>query len=165
MVEYDPSWPETFQRLRDQIASALGDLAVRIEHVGSTAVPGLAAKPIVDMDVVVASRAEVPAAIERLAPLGYLHQGDMGIAGREAFLAPWDAPRHHLYLCASDNVQLQLHLQLRNYLRTHPAAAQEYAALKRTLAERYEHDREAYTEAKTAMVEDLLGRAADEAGP
>jgi len=161
VVEYDPAWRETFQRLRDQIASALGDLAVRIEHVGSTAVPGLAAKPIVDMDVVVASRAEVPAAIERLAPLGYLHQGDMGIPGREAFLAPWDAPRHHLYLCASDNLQLQLHLRLRDYLRTHPEAAHEYAALKQTLAERYEHDREAYTEAKTEMVEDLLDRAAE----
>ncbi len=138
---------------------ALGDLAVRIEHVGSTAVPGLAAKPVIDMDVVVASRAEVPMAIERLSRLGYLHQGDMGVAGREAFLAPWDAVRHHLYLCAEDNLQLQLHLQLRDYLRTHPAAAQEYAALKRTLAERYEHDREAYTEAKTEMVEELLGRA------
>jgi len=159
VVEYDPSWPETFQRLGDQVALALGDLAIRIEHVGSTAVPGLAAKPVIDMDVVVASRAEVPAAIERLAPLGYLHQGDMGIAGREVFLAPWDAPRHHLYLCAADNLQLQLHLRLRDYLRTHPEAAQEYAALKRTLADRYEHDREAYTEAKTAMVEDLLSRA------
>jgi GrpB-like predicted nucleotidyltransferase (UPF0157 family) len=80
------------------------------------------------MDVVVASRAEVPMAIERLSRLGYLHQGDMGVAGREAF-RPWDAVRHHLYLCAEDNLQLQLHLQLRDYLRTHPAAAQEYAAL------------------------------------
>jgi GrpB-like predicted nucleotidyltransferase (UPF0157 family) len=78
IVDYDPSWPSTFEQLRDRLAATLGRLAVAIEHVGSTAVPGLAAKPIIDLDVVIADRGDLPAVIQRLRPLGYQLEGDLG---------------------------------------------------------------------------------------
>jgi GrpB-like predicted nucleotidyltransferase (UPF0157 family) len=93
IVDYDPSWPATFEQLRDRLAATLGRLAVAIEHVGSTAVPGLAAKPIIDLDVVIADRIDLPAVIQRLRTLGYLHEGDLGVPGREAFTTPAGAPR------------------------------------------------------------------------
>src|SRR5258705_12320222 len=85
VVDYDPRWPTRFETLRARIVAALGSLADSIEHVGSTSVPGLAAKPIIDIDVLVVSAIDVPEAIERLALLGYLHRGNLGIDGREAF--------------------------------------------------------------------------------
>src|SRR5262245_23285042 len=84
LVDYDPRWPDLCEQLRAAVAEVLGDLVVIVEHVGSTAVPGLAAKPIIDIDVVVPSLADIPEAIRRLAILGYVHRGDLGIPGREA---------------------------------------------------------------------------------
>ena len=128
-------------------------------HVGSTAVPGLAAKPIIDLDVVVASRDEVPRAIEALDRLGYAHRGDLGVPGREAFRGPATVPGHHLYLCAADSSELRRHLAFRDHLRSHPGSAAEYARLKRDLAARHQGDREAYTRGKTAFVEEILRAA------
>src|SRR5579862_585811 len=85
IVDYDPSWPTLFETLRSRLLLVVGDIADSIEHVGSTAVPGLAAKPIIDIDVVVEADTDVSLAIERLAVLGYQHRGDLGIEGREAF--------------------------------------------------------------------------------
>ena len=160
IAEYDPGWAAFFAARRDAIAAALGPLAQRIEHVGSTSVPGLAAKPIVDMDVVIAARDDLAPVIERLSGLGYLHEGDLGVAGREAFAAPEGLPRHHLYVCAADSRELARHLAFRDYLRAHPEAVRAYAELKRSLAARQRDDREAYTSAKTEFVEQVLTRAA-----
>src|SRR4051812_15415298 len=100
LVDYDPDWPIVFARLRDRLRNCLGDLEVVIEHIGSTAIPGVAAKPIIDMDVAVATDADVAIAIKRIETLGYVHRGDLGIPGREAMQPPQDLPRHHLYVCA-----------------------------------------------------------------
>jgi GrpB-like predicted nucleotidyltransferase (UPF0157 family) len=166
IVEYDPQWPVTFDQLKQVLAEKLGDLALGIEHVGSTAVPGLAAKPIIDQVVIIRSREQLPAVIDRLAELGYDHRGDLGIAGREAFGrreedVPWDGtgrawPVQHLYVCAQDNRELHRELCFRDHLRAHPEVAAEYAALKRALARRFRHDRAAYTEGKTSFVERIL---------
>jgi GrpB-like predicted nucleotidyltransferase (UPF0157 family) len=158
VVDYDPVWPRIFEALRERVRAALGGLAVAVEHVGSTAVPGLGAKPIIDLDVVVAAT-DVPEAIRRLAGIGYKHQGDLGISGRDAFEPPPDAPPHHLYLCPPDGAELRRHLLFRDYLRTHPEAAREYEALKRSLTERLAGDREAYTEAKTGFIARILEQA------
>jgi GrpB-like predicted nucleotidyltransferase (UPF0157 family) len=163
VVDADPSWPVTFRTIRDRVLSVLGDLAVAVEHVGSTAVPGLAAKPVVDLDVVVPSRADVLAAIDRLARIGYVHQGDLGVAGREAFDRPAGTPPHHLYVCVRDGVEHRRHVVFRDHLRAHPKDAAAYAALKRDAARRCRDDRAAYTDAKTAFVEEILRRA-DAAG-
>jgi GrpB-like predicted nucleotidyltransferase (UPF0157 family) len=156
VVAYDPRWPAVFEHLRDRVAGVLGPLALRVEHVGSTSVPGLPAKPIIDLDVVIADRMDLPAAIEPLATLGYEHIGDLGIAGREAFTTPPGIPPHHLYVCAADNAELSRHLTFRDFLRGHPDTAREYGELKLSLAERYRDDRLGYTEAKSAFVEAVL---------
>ncbi|MHB8947343.1 MAG: GrpB family protein, partial [Bacillota bacterium] len=135
------------------------DLAVAIKQVGGTAVPGLAAKPIIDIDVVVGSAADVPAAIERLAAIGYVHEGEKGIPGREAFRWPAGEARHHLYVMTQGCPELRRHLVFRAYLRAHPDAVREYGELKRRLAERFRDDREAYTEGKTEFVDRVLKRA------
>ncbi|MDP9868784.1 MULTISPECIES: GrpB family protein [Streptosporangium] len=97
IVPYDPCWLEMFAAIRDPIAHRLGSLAQRIEHVGSTAVPGLPAKPIIDIDVVINTRDDLPAVIKNLRLLGYHHEGNGNIPGREAFTSPADTPSHHLY--------------------------------------------------------------------
>ncbi len=168
VVEYDPQWPLEFDRLKKVISHTLGELAEGIEHVGSTAVPGLAAKPILDVDVIIRSRKQLPTVVSKLAGLGYVHVGDLGIAGREAFerLGP-DAPRagtgrlwmeHHLYVCARNSRELSRHLRFRDHLIQNPQVRDEYAALKRALALQFRNEREAYTEAKTSFVEDVLAR-------
>lgn len=161
IVPYDPAWPSTFAMLRERLAAALGDLAVGIEHVGSTAVPGLAAKPIVDVDVVIRHADALGQAVERLRGLGYEHLGDLGVVGRDAFRAPAGLPRHHLYVLASGAPALQAHLTLRDALRDDPELAAAYAALKLDLAARYGRDRDSYAEGKSAFVRTVLLRERD----
>ncbi|HWT04209.1 MAG TPA: GrpB family protein [Xanthomonadales bacterium] len=156
VVPYDPAWPATFALLRDRIAPVLGELAVGIEHVGSTAVPGLDAKPIIDVDVVIRHADDLPAVAARLQTLGYTQLGDLGIIGREAFRATADLPRHHLYVCAAGDATLQAHLSLRDALRADDDLACHYASLKRDLAERHRDDRDAYSEGKSAFVASVL---------
>jgi GrpB-like predicted nucleotidyltransferase (UPF0157 family) len=145
------------------LTAGLGDTAVAIEHVGSTAVPGLAAKPVIDIDVVIDTERRLDEAITRLAALGYTHEGDLGVVGRAAFRAPPDAPPHHLYVVVARNDAHSQHIALRDYLRTHPVDAGRYGDLKRSLAERHRNDRAAYTEAKSGMVRELLARAGSRA--
>jgi len=159
VVDYDPSWPATFETLRAPVAGALEDLVAAIEHIGSTAVPGLAAKPIIDIDVLLKSAAGLPLAIGRLASLGYIHRGDLGVAGREAFATPPGLPAHHLYVCPPENQQYLHHLALRNYLRVNPSEAVAYGNLKRSLAARFRENRTCYTEGKSEFIEALLQRA------
>jgi GrpB-like predicted nucleotidyltransferase (UPF0157 family) len=154
--EYDPRWPELFCELRDGLPAGLRMRARSIEHVGSTAVPGLAAKPIIDIDVVVADEADVAEAIAMLAAAGYPHKGDAGVPGRAAFDQPQHLPEHHLYVCVEGAGPLVAHLRLRDHLRANPDTAGEYAALKRELAAAYGDDREGYTEAKAAFIEAVL---------
>src|SRR5215469_6087174 len=103
VVEYDPRWPDVFLSIAEPVQAAFGERLVSIDHVGSTSVPGCAAKPIIDLDVVIRSEGDVRWAIERLALIGYRHQGDLGVPGREAFDAPDWAPRQHLYLVVEGN--------------------------------------------------------------
>ncbi len=156
VVPYDPAWPAAFERLRAHLAAVLGELAVGIEHVGSTAVPGLDAKPIVDVDVVIRHSDDLSETTTRLAALGYAYLGDLGIMGREAFRAPADLPRHHLFVCASGAAVLQAHLTLRDALRGDAELAASYGALKRELAERYRDDRDSYAEGKTPFITSVL---------
>src|SRR5262245_21423390 len=96
VADYDCEWPLAFEQLAEPVREAVADLGAQVEHVGSTAVPGLAAKPIIDVDVVLSSADDMPAAIERLRSLGYVYQGDKGIEGRDAFMWPPNARPHHL---------------------------------------------------------------------
>lgn len=157
--DYDPRWPEQFELLRSRILPVLGALASAIEHVGSTAVPGLAAKPIIDIDVLLHSAVSLPEAIRRLGTLGYEHRGDLGVPGREAFRCPPDEIPHHLYVHGPDSREFIRHITFRNYMRANPEDAQAYERLKRTFAQKYQHDRQAYNQAKTEFVETIVRRA------
>jgi GrpB-like predicted nucleotidyltransferase (UPF0157 family) len=156
--DYDPLWPERFEILRARISTALGPLAAAIEH-GSTAVPGLAAKPIIDLDILLRSDADLAPAIGALASLGYEHQGDLGIPGREAFRAPRSNFPQHVYACLPSSAEYIRHLAFRDHLRIHPEDATAYADLKRTLTAHSSADRDAYTRGKTEFVEGILLRA------
>ena len=162
--EYDPLWAEQFETLRSRIAPALGRLAAAIEHVGSTAVAGLAAKPIIDIDVLLRGRDDLAPAVKKLYSLGYLHRGDLGIPGRESFRAPLDDVPHHLYLCLPQCREFDRHIAFRDYLRTHPDDVVAYARLKRQLAARHRTHRDAYTQAKAEFVNLILQRANSDRG-
>lgn len=160
--DYDPRWPERFEDLRQRLAPHVADLAVSIEHVGSTAVPRCAAKPIIDLDIVVPEEAVMPELISRLAGQGYRHEGDLGIRGREAFQAPPAIPEHHLYAVVAGSKPHLDHVLLRDYLRQRPDEVQRYSALKVALAHRLPADSEgraAYSAAKSALVEELVAKS------
>lgn len=164
VVDYDPVWPVQFRSLRGKIASVLRLMASAIEHVGSTSVVGLAAKPIIDIDVLLSSSSYLSSAIDRLATLGYVHQGDLGIKDREAFRSPLGAVPQHLYVCPPHSIEFRRHMALRNYLRTHPIDAAQYGELKRSLALRFRDDREAYLAGKSEFVTTLTSRALSQLG-
>ena len=156
--DYDQRWPHLFEMLSSQIAAVLNELAVSIEHVGSTAVPGLAAKPVIDIDVLLRSSPDLPVAIRRLGELGYEHRGNLSVSGREAFRAKDEGVRHHLYVCPPESREYRRHIAFRNYLREHGADADDYAVLKRELARKFDSDRDAYNQAKSQFVERILQR-------
>jgi len=159
VVPYDPEWPAVFGGVRERADAALAGLPHVTEHVGSTAVPGLAAKPIVDVDVVVPESGLVAAAVQALGRAGWRPEGDLGIAGREAFTPPGDGPYHHLYVVVAGSVPHRDHTDLRDFLRSNPAAAARYADRKRELAPLLRTDRAAYTEGKAALIAELLAEA------
>lgn len=160
IADYDPAWAGQFAEIAGLIRAAFasGPL-IAVEHIGSTAVMGLAAKPIIDIDVVVPSRSDVPNAVARLATLCYTHQGDLGISGREAFERPPRSTPHHLYLCVCGNTEYCRHVTFRDYLRDHCDEAKRYEASKRDLAAQFPHDRTAYSAGKSEFVEAALQKA------
>jgi GrpB-like predicted nucleotidyltransferase (UPF0157 family) len=160
VVAADPAWPRSFRFLAERVEAALGEVVNCVEHVGSTAVPRLASKPIVDLDVVVASVEDVRKAIDGLDTLGYRHVGTLGIPGREAFLWPPGERRHHLYVVVAGSEIHHRHIVFREYLRANPDMARLYDALKRRLAHEYCHDRLAYTRHKSPFIEAVMAYAA-----
>ncbi|HAS46200.1 MAG TPA: GrpB family protein [Microscillaceae bacterium] len=170
VVDYDPAWAEQFEVLHKVLSKHLGSDFLAIEHVGSTSVKGLKAKPIIDLDIVIADNDEVrDRVIEKLDQLGYVHRGDLGIKGREAFKRPTDqvpeTPEnktwfvHHLYVCKEGNLGLQNHLLFRDYLRAHPEEVKIYGDLKQTLAEKFPYDIDAYIDGKTDFITRILALA------
>ncbi|RAR45867.1 GrpB family protein [Paenibacillus sp. MDMC362] len=168
--EYNPEWPKMFQEIQAILALTLGTDALSIEHVGSTSVPGLAAKPILDIDVVIESMKSLPAVIAKLETLGYNHQGDLGVEGREAFdrkdeYVPYSEEislkmTQHLYVCHRDCQELYRHITFRDTLINNPELVQEYASSKKELAIIFRNDRKAYTEGKSDFVQRVLKQVA-----
>lgn len=154
MVGYDKQWVEWFGEIRAALPERL-----LVEHVGSTAVPGLAAKPIVDVDVVVRSESEVTAAIAAITDRGWTHQGNLGIPAREAFTGRSDLPPHHLYLVVAGSQPHLDHVDLRDHLRAHPLDAARYGALKLGLGPLLAEDRDAYLAGKSELIAELLATA------
>ena len=155
--EHDEAWEKSFREIEREIRDALGELALRIEHVGSTSVPGLAAKPVIDLDVVVRDGEALREAIRRLGAIGYEHEGDLGIPGREAFRyeGKEHLQKHHLYVCPEGSAELRRHVAFRDYLRSHPEAVKEYGRIKREGAARYPYDIDGYIAHKAPFIESV----------
>ena len=153
IVPYDPNWPDRFAKERDRILSAIGSLTLAIEHTGSTSVPGLAAKPVIDMVLTISELNSADMAIGRLEQIGYEYRPIGDLPGR-LFLRRFVEGERRFHLSLSEpNSRFWIdHLAFRDYLQTHPEAANAYAALKLDLAERYRLDRGSYTEGKSAFI-------------
>ncbi|PDZ71351.1 GrpB family protein [Bacillus pseudomycoides] len=160
IMSYNPEWKMEFKKIKIMIESYIGDLILRIEHVGSTSVEGLAAKPIIDIDVVIESYDLLPDIIERLEKEGYHHQGDLGVEGREAFQINNEDNfmKYHLYVCPKDGKGYLEHVALRDYLSANEGARKEYEELKYRLAENYRYNIDGYCEAKTDFVKGILNK-------
>lgn len=158
IVEYDPVWPERFEREATAIRAVMDDEIVDLEHIGSTSVPGLPAKPTIDLLLAVETFAPLDHYSVLLDPLGYKHQPHVNDAERLFF---WKgAPRvYHLHIVEYATWEYHRHLLFRDYLRTHPDTAANYAALKRDLAQQYAHDRLGYTNAKGNFINATVERA------
>ena len=153
VLPYDKAWKTAFDAIKTEVEVALGGLAIAVEHVGSTAVEGMSAKPCIDLDVVIADYGVLSEAVARLATIGYVHEGNLGIEGREAFDYK-DKPhlyKHHLYVCPRDSRELHRHVVFRDYLRAHPEAAARYSVVKEEAARLYPHDIDGYIDRKSVV--------------
>ena len=160
IVDYDLEWPGLADAELRAIQAALGDIAVRVEHVGSTAVPGLAAKPILDLQLSVEAIEPRDRYVEPLERLGYLFVPAPESPDYHLFAKPAERPRtRHLHMCAAGSEHEHRHIAMRDFLRAHPDEAARYEALKRDVAARHPQDRLAYIEGKEEYVSALERRA------
>ena len=158
VVDYDPRWPLLFEEESRRVADALGDAVAEVEHIGSTAVPGLAAKPIVDMLVGLRTRELPPAAIEAMDELGYEFLGENGIPGRLFFRK--GRPRsHHVHAVLVGSDLWERHLAFRDYLRAHAGEAEAYAQFKLKLVGDVGGHRDSYVDGKETYAAGLEQRA------
>lgn len=157
VLPYDEQWKKDFHNIKAELTGALGKFALRIEHVGSTSVQGLSAKPIIDIDVVIKDYTVLREVVCALEKIGYRHEGNLGIVGREAF--KYDGKehlrKHHLYVCPEDSPELKRHIAFRDYLQTHPDAMREYSHIKEEGAKLYPYDIEGYIEHKSPFIEKI----------
>ena len=157
VVPYDETWKLAFVEIKKELEQAIGDLIVGIEHVGSTSVEGLSAKPCIDIDVIIRDYSIFDSAVSRLADIGYTHEGDLGIQDREAFKYS-DKPhlhKHHLYVCPQRSQELKRHITFRDFLRSNPEAARKYGSTKETAARLFPDNIEKYIEYKSPCIEEL----------
>lgn len=159
VVPYDPAWPRLFREEAARFRAVLGDVAVRIDHIGSTAVPGLAAKAIIDVQISVAALDPVDVFRLPLERLGYVFRADNPERTKRYFREPPGTRRTHVHVRQRGSWNEQFALLFRDYLRTHPAAASRYADLKWALARRYGADRQSYVDAKQPCIWAMMAEA------
>ena len=155
VLRYDPAWAKEFAQIRDRLSMRLAGSIEGIEHVGSTSVRGLAAKPIIDIDIVIGEEAELHIINEMLVELGYSFEGDKGIAGRESYRYEGEEPlfRHHLYVCRKGSQELNRHIRFRDYLRSNTQDLTEYSKVKAEAAEMFPEDIDGYMAWKAPVIE------------
>lgn len=160
VAPYDPAWPARFEAEAATIRAALGDTLIGIEHIGSTSVPGLAAKPIIDLLPLVRDTSDLDGKIGAMAAIGYLPRGEFGLPGRRYFIKGTAHTRSvHAHAYQADHPEVERHLAFRDYLRTHAEARAAYAALKIDLAQRHPTDIVAYMEGKDSLIKRLEAQA------
>nr|WP_288916818.1 GrpB family protein [uncultured Lachnoanaerobaculum sp.] len=157
--KWNPKWKDEFERIVDSLGEDVIYNSVKIEHVGSTSVEGLSAKPIIDLDIVIENdKFEI---IKRLLnDKGYKHEGDLGIEGREAFSysGKEELMTHHLYVCTKDSEELFKHITFRDFLKNNSDLASEYSKVKEQAAVLYPDDIDKYMEFKSEIIEKIYKR-------
>jgi GrpB-like predicted nucleotidyltransferase (UPF0157 family) len=161
VVPYDPQWPRRFALLGRLLRDALGGVAVRIDHIGSTAVVGLAAKPVIDIQISVAALEPVNPFREPLERGGFVYRANNTERTKRYFREPPGEPRTHIHVRQAGSFSEQFALLFRDYLRVHPDQGAAYGRLKRRLAAEFPHDRAAYTDAKVPFFWEVIRRADD----
>lgn len=158
VVPYNPEWKNEFLRIKAMIEDCIGDLIISVDHVGSTAIEGLASKPIIDIDVVIDSYDIFPSIVDRFALIGFEHEGNLGVEGREAFKRNFidEFMPYHMYVCPKDGKGHLEHVAFRDYLKNHPEEAEGYGRLKMQLAEQYPNDINSYVTSKYSFVQNIL---------
>ncbi|SFG33100.1 GrpB domain, predicted nucleotidyltransferase, UPF0157 family [Halobacillus alkaliphilus] len=159
LSSYHPEWPVLFEREQRLIAEILGENVLGIEHIGSTAIPGLQAKPIIDIMAGVRSLASYDSYIPHLSTIGYMYVPKPELVDRRFFKKEKEAQTFHLHLCEFGEKEWEEKLLFRNYLRQHSKAVEEYNSLKLRLANRYSNDRPAYTKSKGAFISSIIQKA------
>ncbi len=157
VMPYDKTWKSSFEEIKAEIEKVIGDLIVGIEHVGSTSVESLSAKPCIDIDVIIKDYSVFNDVVNKLATIGYIHKGNLGIKDREAFKYD-DKPhlqKHHLYVCPQHSEELHRHITFRDFLRENPEAARKYSLVKETAAQLFPDDIDKYIEYKSPYIEEL----------
>ena len=157
VLPYDKAWEIAFEEIKKEIEAAINDLIIGVEHVGSTSVVGMSAKPCIDIDVIIKDYSVFEAVKSRLEAIGYLHEGDLGIQDREAFKYS-DKPhlqKHHLYVCPQYSKELNRHITFREFLKSNPEAAKKYSSIKETAARLLPNDIDRYIEYKSPCIEEL----------
>lgn len=158
LARHDPRWLAGAADEGGRIVTACSPVVIRVEHIGSTSVPGLIAKPVLDLMPLVKSFDEGFACVGPMRALGYWYAGEFGIAGRHLFIK--GSPRtHHAHMLVEGSIEARRHLAVRDVLRTRPEAVARYAALKDDLAARFGDDREGYANAKSAFMRELFDLA------
>ena len=160
VVPYDPHWPALYRREAALISAAFGHELIAIHHIGSTSIPGMSAKPIIDIMPLVRDIERVDALNPAMQQLGYVAKGENDIPGRRYFVKANDEQRtHHVHTYALGNPEIARHLDFRDYLIAHPAEAQQYAHLKLALAAQFPHDIDSYVAGKDSFIKQMLEHA------
>lgn len=157
VTPYDKAWKTAFEEIKVEIESVIGDLIIGIEHVGSTSVEGLSAKPCIDIDVIIKDYSVFNAVVKELEKIGYSHKGDLGIKDREAFKYV-DKPHlqtHHLYVCPQYSEELHRHITFRDFLRSNAEAVKKYSLVKEKAAQLFPNDIDKYIEYKSPCIEEF----------
>ena len=157
VLPYDMAWQAAFEKIKGEIQEAIGDLIIGIEHVGSTSVQGMSAKPCIDIDVIIQDYLVFSAVVEGLKGIGYIHEGDLGIKDREAFRysGKEHLQMHHLYVCPKYSEELRRHISFRDFLRGNPEAVRRYSLIKEKAAELFPNDIDGYIAYKSPCIEEL----------
>lgn len=159
VVPYDPSWPALFEKEAAALRSILGETLIEVHHIGSTSVPGLAAKPIIDIILEVSDLDELDAKGGQMEQLGYEVMGEYGIPRRRYFRKGGERRTHHVHSFVAGDEHVTRHLAFRDYLRAYPEIAADYAQVKQQAAERSNNDIEEYCDAKDPFVKEYEQKA------
>lgn len=161
VVPYDARWPEAFSRSSREVVSAMGGNLMAIHHIGSTSIPAMHAKPVIDMLAVVSDIAAADGCALRMESLGYEAMGEFGIPGRRYFRRDDEAGvrTHQVHTFQDGSPNVRRHLAFRDFMQAHPAPADQYAALKRRLADARPDDIDAYMDGKDAFIKEMEARA------